>query len=112
MRNKFFKLVFTAIFGLALAFTLSCSDDDGGGVAACKHADYFHGDGIEHCSEISGKEASKYRDEIKEECEEEGGKFYDSCPSGYKLKCLDDDQYVYLYTDRFNDCKEFLDWLN
>jgi len=109
------RFLLMAILGLALAFTFfSCSSDDGGGgaVTACKRADYFNGDGIEHCSEISGEAASKHRDEIKEECEEDGGKFYDACPSGYKLKCLDDDQYVYLYTDRFKDCKEFLDWLN
>jgi len=112
------RFLLAAILGLALIFTFSCSSDDdkGGAVAACKSADYYDdGDGIEHCSEISGEVASKHISEIKEECEEEGGKFYDACPSGYKLKCrlehYDYEEYVYLYTDRFKDCKEFLDWL-
>jgi len=102
------RFILAAILGLALAFTISCSGDDGGNTYACKRADYFDGDGIEHCYEFAGGT----RDERKEECEEDGGKFYDSCPDGSKFKCNDDGQTVYLYTDRFKDCKEFLDWLD
>jgi hypothetical protein len=115
MRNKFSKLVLTAIFGLALAFMLSCSDDDGGGTVACKHTV----NSINICTEISGGEAPNHKGEVKEGCEDEGGTYYDSCPSGHSLKCKDVDedngmQYYYVYSDLFTNCEEFCNtsWVN
>jgi len=43
MRSKFSKLVSAAAFGLALAFTLSCSDSGGGGSSHKPVKDEFRG---------------------------------------------------------------------
>jgi len=108
---KIKRFLLTAIFGLALAFTLSCSDDDGGVTIACKFKDTYKGKSYEFCQEISGEKASKHKDTFKEDCEDDGGTYYDSCPSGYDLKCKEEDGYPYFIygKDVFNNCDEFFD---
>jgi len=102
MKTNSFLLA--AIFGFASAFTLSCSDDDGGeSTAACK----YKINSIEICNEGPGKD----KDVIKEECEFKVGTYYDSCPSGYTLKCKgyggDDYNFYYVYSDSYKDCDSF-----
>jgi len=101
--NRFLS---AAIFGFALAFTISCSDDDGGGTAACKTK---YGS-IEVCEEFSGEYAAKYKEEVKEDCEDHGDKYYDSCPGDNALKCKLDDRddglTLYIYGNLFKDCNE------
>jgi hypothetical protein len=98
------RFLLAAISGLALAFTISCSDDDGGGTGACKYT-Y---NSIEMCDEYSGKGASE---EMKADCGDKtfypnGGTYSDSCPKG--LKCKEsNDFYYYVYSDLFKDCEEF-----
>ncbi|MDR2594368.1 MAG: hypothetical protein LBC87_06325 [Fibromonadaceae bacterium] len=134
MKNA--KLALVATLGLALTFTFSCSSgggsDGGGNAVACRlsslsvcwddDADPDGGGGsngcremkVDVCQEISGEEASKYKDELKEECEDKGGKFYDSCPSGYKLKCNLEGYSIYsiyyIYDKAFNNCDDFFNW--
>jgi len=117
------KIALAAAFGLALMFTFSCSSDDGGNgtTAACKFTTTFRNSSVEVC-EYSSKEDLAAEghtvDRVKKECEAEaarnGSKFYESCPDGYVLKCIDEnDDYeagiLYLYGDAFKniDCNEF-----
>jgi len=101
---KLNRFLLAAIFGLALAFTLSCSDDGGGkSTAACKST-YRS---IEICEEFSGEYAAKYKDEVKEDCEDHGGEYVESCP-GKALKCKydgDDGLTLYIYGNLFKDCE-------
>jgi len=122
MRKLFSKLAFTAAFGLALAFTLSCSggDDGGGNTAACRaivnSSSCSDGGGckersVDTCEEFSGEDVSKHRQEIKEECEKYGGgKFYASCPSGYTLKCNSEKSTYYIYDSAIKNCDEYFNW--
>jgi len=111
----------------------------GGGTAACKSITEFNepingkrtGEFCEEASEkrvkaLTDKYNSKHNEKIsisefkenqwKSECEDpeyaEKGKYYDSCPAGYALKCRDDDELYttyYLYGDEFKgvNCDEF-----
>jgi len=104
--NKRFLLA--AILGLALTFTISCSSDDGGATVSCKYVERS----VEICSEISGDIAAKHKKEIQEECIEYlEGTPGDSCPSGSKLKCDDDGEKVYIYSDMFKTCDEAFNYL-
>ena len=71
------KIALVATFGLALAFTFSCSDDDkkGGGWVTCE--EFFS---------ISDKCRSKYKAELD--------------------ACNDEDDCVKAYKDKFNKCVE------
>jgi len=95
------RFILAAILGLALAFTISCSDDDGGGTGACKYIETYYGKAYEECTENE--------DWTKEECEREeagGGTFYDSCPSDYTLKCKNKKSTYYIYGDVLKDCDD------
>jgi len=106
---KNYRFLLAAGILLVLAFTFSCSSDDdkGGSTSACKYIpDYTH-NSIEICDEISGGKVTYDKGEFKEDCEEQNGTYYDSCPGGYKLKCKyydDTGEFVYIYSDLFKDC--------
>jgi len=103
------RFLLSAIFGLALAFTLSCSsDDDGGKTAACRWTESYNGITTDMC-----KEESRYLDEFKEDCIEDGGTYLgDSCPGGSSLKCKGQSgkSNYYFYNNVFKNCDEFEHW--
>jgi hypothetical protein len=129
---------FTAVIAIAITFTFNgCSSDDdggGGGVVACKSNQVFYEPingktSGEVCGELSEEQfknmsdeenlsASELKKEIKRRCESEfdedgekqnKGKFYDTCPEGYVLKCAVLEETIYLYGDEFKgvNCREF-----
>jgi len=107
------RFLLAAIFGFAITFTLSCSsDDDGGATIACKFKSTYKGKSFEFCQEISGEKASKHKDTFKEDCEDEGGTYYDSCSRDYDLTYKEEDGYPYFIygKDVFNNCDEFIVW--
>jgi len=90
-----------------------------GNTVACKYIYTFEepingNTSSEICEEISGSLISQIKQEVKESCEVEvNGTFYNSCPSGYVLKCEydDDDDYegtYYFYDSEFRglSCEE------
>lgn len=99
--QQFAKIALAAAIALALTFTLSCSDDkDEGGGAACKYTTIVKGNSIEICEEFSKEYLEKHSvGDVKKECQAEternGSTFYDSCPSGYILKCKDEEEIYY-----------------
>jgi hypothetical protein len=101
------RFLLAAILGLALTFTFSCSDDDGGKTGACRWIETHKGKTYDMCTE---------NDEwTKKDCEYDyddatDGKYYGSCPSGYTLKCKGKKSTYYLYDNTFQNCDEFLDW--
>ena len=123
MRSIFSRITLAAALALALAFTFSCSssDDGGGSTAACRgivNGSSCSEEGckersVDTCEEFSGEDVSKHRQEIKEECEKYGGgKFYASCPSGYKLKCNREEssETYYIYDSTIKNCDEYFNW--
>jgi len=127
MRNKLsnaradiIRSLLAASFVLALAFTFTgCSDDKDGGGAACSRSKSINGSSAEVCTEISGTIGDEMKKDIKKECEKEaGGKFSNSCPSGYVVKCTDEaDKHgevfkttTYFYGNEFKglNCKDIL----
>jgi len=110
------RFLLAAIFGLALAFTFSCSSDDGGPTRACRFTESYNGVTADICKEISGERATKYsEEEYKEECEEDNGKYYgSSCPSGSLLKCKGHSgtshYFIYSSSTSFKNCDEFENW--
>jgi len=118
MRKSFSKIALTATFGLALIFTLSCSDDkDEGGTGACKHTAKFQNSSIEICESLSLASAGITVGQYKKECESDatynGSKFLGSCPAGYVKTCKNDeddfDITYYLYNQALKDvdCNTF-----
>jgi len=120
MRNKFSKLTLAAAIVLAMAFTLSCSDDkdEGGtGTGACKHTGKFQNSSIEICESLSLAAIGITVDQYKRECESDaaynGSTFLVSCPGGYVKTCknADDDFDItyYLYDEALAnvDCDTF-----
>jgi len=115
--NRTKSILVAASFSLALALTLSCSDDDSGGrgsVVGCKYEDRCYEEPASYCEDGYCYDA----DDSKKECEgydEDGGRFYnDGCPSGSSLKCSDPENpafAVYFYGSYFNGktCEEFGD---
>jgi len=120
MKTNLFLLA--AGFSLALAFTFSCSSGDdnegGGSTAACKYTTEFRNQTVDVCEYWSKEDLAKAGhtiDRKKRECKEDaevhdnGGTFYESCPSGYVLTCRDEDDgghhplTYYLYGDAFKD---------
>jgi hypothetical protein len=77
------SFLFTASLALALAFTISCSDDEGSPslLGACKFNDI--------CEEIYGdSDDNKFKKKLREECEEdEEGSVVKKCPSGFVKEC-------------------------
>jgi len=120
-RIKFLsKFALTAAFGLALAFTFSCSDDkdEGGtGTGACKHTGKFQNSSIEICESLSLASAGITVDQYKKECESDatynGSTFLGSCPGGYVKTCKNDeddfDITYHLYDEALKDvdCNTF-----
>jgi len=110
MRNKLYKMAQAATLAVAMAFTFSCSDDDGGGgnvVLACKFADTKYG---EVCQEFFEEKLDKHgidKQQLKDECEKMGTSL-NSCPSGYTVKCSDNDGNYYFYDQKYKGmtCKD------
>jgi hypothetical protein len=99
MRNKFSKFALVATFGLALAFTISCSDDksDDAPVAACMW--HKSGSSAEWCEQVTDSELARDGESVadyKAFCEGfSNTTFYSgSCPEG-GIYCKESAWYIY-----------------
>jgi hypothetical protein len=121
------------MFAITFTFNACGGDDDGGGdgaVAACKYTTYFYRPikgkaSGEICEEFSEKtleyvskeddkgknlSASEIKQVWKNYCEDEDGKFYDACPSGWVSKCSEEvGKTFYFYDNELKDidCDDF-----
>jgi hypothetical protein len=114
MRTKLSKLALAATLGIALAFAFtSCSDDKDGGTGACRYtaATLYEPINGKHSVDVCKEALEENKSKIEKKCEEEGGEYYDSCPSGSVKKCKDEEATYYIYSNEFKDidCDEFLD---
>jgi hypothetical protein len=105
------NVYFAAVALLAFAFS-ACSGDKEEDYGAC----YFSLILMENFSDMCG-EGDKANPLTPKDCEEElaefdampetaglfSVKFMDSCPSGYKLKCKEDDGTLYVYGEHYSN---------
>jgi hypothetical protein len=105
--NRRFLLV--ASLALALAFTISCSDDDSPSLLiACQIDDSSDG---KICMEEYGYGGDEYKSGLLEDCKEGGGHPVEKCPSDFAKECPAEAEHlnqrtVYFYNEKFRsmDC--------
>ena len=128
--NRIKFTLLAASLTLAMALTLSCSDDkdDSSGVVSCMYSEFsfsrplngyskggYCRERVKAYFELKGAPMA----EVIEECEEDGGEFINgSCPTEHVLKCTygsnEKLRSDYLYGNQFkdvDDCDEFSDAL-
>ena len=122
--NRIKFTLLAASLTLAMALTLSCSDDkDDDGVVSCKHGTYLsnlkgynQGEVCEEFPKSVVAARGATIDDVKEDCESHSkftGVFADgNCPGGYVLRCPNEySASSYLYGEEFKGvtCDELYD---
>jgi hypothetical protein len=97
--SKFKFITLAASIMLALAFTISCSDDkeEGGGYLSCEEMGNLLKDGFmggnpdTYIDDLKGKCKTEARTEIQAQCSGKSGKELDTCAGNIVMKCMEND---------------------